>query len=99
MQGARKTLNKGRFDKTALTAYAAACLLYSSGQRSGVITSLRIIEFNQHQPCDDQVVINCLHHKTGPQGLAHSVVTRKLLVYYYNTVHHKIRAINLADSS
>jgi len=108
VQGARKTLNQGSFDKTAakvLTAFAAACLLYSNGQRSGVITSLRIIEFNQRQPCDhdtDEVVINCLYHKTGPQGIAHLVVTRnieKLLVDYYNTVRRKIRALNFSHSN
>ena len=92
MQEARITLSEGRFDKPAakvLTAYAAAYLLYGNGQRSGVITNLRIIEFNQRQPGDydtDEVVINCLHHKTGPQGIAHLVVTREheqLLVEYY----------------
>jgi len=108
IQGARATLCEGKFDKNAakiLTAYAAACLLYSNGQRSGVITSLRIIEFNQRQPCDhdtDEVVINCLHHKTAPQGIAHLVVTRdieKLLVDYYNKVRQKIRAYNFSHSN
>jgi len=108
MQEARITLSEGRFDKPAakvLTAYAAACLLYSNGQRSGVITNLRIIEFNQRQPGDydtDEVVINCLHHKTGPQGIAHLVVTRdheQLLVEYYKKVRQKIRASDFSHSN
>jgi len=108
MQVARITMSEGRFDKPAakvLTAYAAACLLYSNGQRSGVITNLRIIEFNHRQPGDfdtDQVVINCLHHKTGPQGIAHLVVTRdheQLLVEYYKNVRQKIRALEFSHSN
>jgi len=108
VQEARITLSEGRFDKPAakiLTAYAAACLLYSNGQRSGVITNLRIIEFSQRQPCDydtDKVVINCLHHKTGPQGIAHLVVTsdhEHLLVEYYKNVRQKIRALDFSHSN
>jgi len=105
---ARTKLGEGEFDKPAakiLTAYVAACLIYSNGQRSGVVTNLRIREFNQRQPCDydtDEVLINCLHHKTGPQGIAHLVVTRndeQLLVEYYKTVRLKIRALNISESN
>ncbi|XP_065906802.1 uncharacterized protein [Dysidea avara] len=107
VQEARTVLGEG-FDKPAakiLTAYAAACVVYGNGQRSGVVTNLRIVEFNQRQPCDhdtDKVVINCLHHKTGPQGIAHLVVTRdieQLLVDYYNKVRRKIRTFNFSNSN
>ena len=105
---ARNILNDGMFDKPAakiLTAYAAACILYGNSQRSGVITNLRIIEFNGRQPCDcdsDEVIIPCLHHKTGPQGIAHLVVTRdieQILVEYYNHVRKQIRAIEFTNSN
>ena len=108
VQEARTTLNERRFDKPAakiLTAYAAAHIVYGNGQRSGVITNLRIIEFNQRQPCDydtDAVVINCLHHKTGPQGIAHLVVTRnveQILVEYFKNVRQKIRANEFSNSN
>lgn len=88
-----------------MTAYAAACIVYGNGQRSGVITSLRIVEFNRRQPCDfesDEVIIPCLHHKTGPQGIARLVVTRdieQLLVEYYNNVRLKIRANEFTNSN
>ena len=108
MQGAREILSEGRFDKQAakiVTAYVAACIVYGNGQRSGVVTNLRIVEFNQRQPCDhdtNEVVINCLHHKTGPQGIAHLVVTRdieQLLVEYYDKVRRKIRALEFSNSN
>ena len=107
VQEARTVLSEG-FDKPAakiLTAYAAACIVYGNGQRSGVVTNLRIVEFNQCQPYDhdiDEVVINCLHHKTGPQGIAHLVVTHdieQLLVDYYNKVQRKIRAFDFSNSN
>ena len=98
---ARRLLGGGKFDPVAgkiLTAYAAACIVYGNEQRSGVITNLRIAEFNRQQPCDhdsDEIIISCLNHKTGPQGIAHLVVTRdieQLMLEYYNTVRLKIRA-------
>ena len=106
-------LSDGKFDKAAvriLTAYAAACILYGNGQRSGVITSLRIAEFNQRQPCDydttdydtDEVIIPCLHHKTGPQGIARLVVTRdieQLLYEYYTNARLKIQAKEFTNSN
>jgi len=108
VKAARKALSDGKFNTTAgkvLTAYAAASLVYGNGQRSGVITNLRIAEFNRRQPCDydsDEVVISCLHHKTGPQGIAHLVVTRdieQLLLEYYNSVRLKIRANEFVHSN
>jgi len=108
LNSARTILNDKKFDECAakvLTAYAAACIVYGNGQRSGVITNLRIVEFNRRQPCDfdsDEVVIPCLHHKTGPQGIAHLVVTRdteQLLVEYYKNVRVKIRAVEFINSN
>ena len=66
---------------------------------------MRIIEFNRPQPCDynsDEVIIPCLHHRTGPQGIAHLVVTcdiEQLLVEYYNRIRRKIRAIEFTNSN
>lgn len=66
---------------------------------------MRIIEFNRRQPCDfdsDEVIIPCLHHKTGPQGIAHLVVARdieQLLLEYYNNVRIKIRAKEFTNSN
>ena len=84
LKAARHTLRE-RFDKAAvkiLTAYVAASIVYANGQRSGVITTLRIVEFNKRQSCDlidsDEVIIPCLHHKTGPQGVTHLVVARDI---------------------
>ena len=88
-----------------MIAYVAACIVYGNGQRSEVITNLRIVEFNQCQPCDhdtNEVVINYPHHKTGPQGIAHLVVTRdieQLLVEYYDKVRWKIRAFEFSNSN
>ena len=105
---ARRLLGGGKFDPVAgkiLTAYAAACIVYGNGQRSGVITNLRIAEFNRRQPCDhdsDEIIISCLNHKTGPQGIAHLVVTRdieQLMLEYYNTVRLKIRANEFMHSN
>ena len=80
--------------------------MYANGQRSGVITTLRIVEFNKRQPCDlvdsDEVIIPCLHHKTGPQGVAHLVVARDIetmLIEYYKNVRTKIRAEQFINSN
>ena len=109
VNAARKTLSKGRLlDQSAakiFTAYAAACIIYGNGQRSGVVTNLRIIEFIERQPCDydtDEVVIPCLHHKTGPQGIAQLVVTRELeqtLLEYYKNVRLKVKAEEFTKSN
>ena len=80
MNLAKKELQEGNYNKTVvdiITAYAAALVLYGNGQRSGVVTNLRIEEFMKRQPCDndtDEVIIPCLNHKTGPQGIARLVV-------------------------
>ena len=75
------TLHKGCFNKQAvdiITAYVAACMLYGNGQRSGVITNLKVEEFKKREPSDydtGNVIIPCLHHKTGTQGIARLVIT------------------------
>lgn len=80
-----------------VTAYIAACVLYENGQRSGVITNLRIGEFKKRQPCDsdtNEMIIPCLHHKTGAQGIARLVVTcdiEKMLVEYYTIIRRRIK--------
>ena len=54
-----------------------------NGQHSGVITTLRIEEFVKRQPSDfdtDKVIIPCLNHKSGAQGIAQLVVTREVEV-------------------
>ena len=93
-------MQEGNHNKTVvdiITAYAAALVLYGNGQCSGLVTNLRIEEFMKRQPCDndmDEVIIPCLNHKTGPQGIARLVVTHeveKLLVHYYNKIRKKIK--------
>ena len=101
---ARKELSEGNFSRKAIkivTAYVAACILYDNGQRSGVVTNLRIVEFKKRQPSEHdtgETIIPCLHHKTGCQGIARLVVTcdiEKLLVEYYTTIRKRIRAKEL----
>jgi len=108
VQEARTILSEGRFHKPSakiVTTYVAACIIYGNGQWSGVVTNLRIVEFDQRQPSDhdtNEVVINCLHHKTGSQGIPHLVITcdiEKLLVEYYNKVRRKIRALEFSSSN
>ena len=93
-------MSEGNFNKTAVkivTAYVAACIVYGNGQRSGVVTNLRIEEFRKRQPSDfdtDEMIIPCLHHKTGAQGIAHLVVTRDIeqpLVEYYTIIRRRIK--------
>ena len=71
------------------TAYTAAVTLYGNGQRSGVITNLRISEFDLRQEEDENlVVIPCVHHKTGAQAMAQLAITtdiEDILIYYFNT--------------
>ena len=78
-----------------VTAYAAAVTLYGNAQRSGVITNLTIAEFGMRQDeTEGFVVIPCVHHKTGSQGLAQLVVPQEcedMLEYYYNTIRIKIK--------
>ena len=76
-----------------LTAYAACLLRYGNSQRSGVVENLTVNEFSQRQrklhDNEERIVIPCLNHKTGPQGIAQLVVTvegEELLVQYHTLV-------------
>ena len=98
-------MSEGDYNNTAVnvvTAYVAAC---GNGQCSGVITNLRVEEFVKRQPSDldtDEVVIPCLHHKTGAQGIAHLVITRELdsmLNDYYSTIRKRIKPKSLAHTN
>lgn len=100
MNLARKEILAGNFNKQAvniITAYTAACILYGNGQRSGVITQLRVDEFKKREPSDydtGDVIVHCLHHKTGTQGIARLVITHdieKMMVEYYSTIRRKIK--------
>ena len=84
-------------DVKILTAYAACLLLYGNSQRSGVVENLTVDEFSQRQrklhDNEARIVIPCLNHKTGPQGIAQLVVTEdgeELLVQYHTLVRAKI---------
>ena len=86
------SLSKSSVDTA--TAYAAAVTLYGNGQRSGAITNLTIAEFEMREEGDNElVVIPCVHHKTGAQGLAQLVITQDIedvLVYYHQNIRQKI---------
>ena len=77
-----------------MTAYAAAVVPYGNGKRSGVITNLTIGEFEMREEGEHElVVIPCVHHKTGTQGLAQLVISEDiedLLIYYYQTIRSNI---------
>ena len=77
-----------------LIAYVAALIIYENCQRSGVVTNLTIAEFENRQAADNgMVVVSCLNHKTGPQGMAQLVIsksTEKLLKKYYYLFRKKI---------
>ena len=81
-----------------ITAYAAAATLYGNGQRPGVITTLTISEYgmreeNYNEQCGDVVVIPCVHHKTGAQGLAYLVITKDtddIIEYYLQHIRQVI---------
>ena len=84
-------------DVKILTAYAACQLLYGNSQRSGVVENLAVNEFSQRQrklhDNEERIIIPCLNHKTGPQGIAQLVVTVKgeeLLLQYHTLVRAKI---------
>ena len=84
-------------DVELLTAYAACLLLYKNSQRSGVIENLTLRDFSQRQQKlhnnEERVVIPCLNHKTGPQGIAgeellikyHTIILCSyiVIIYYY----------------
>ena len=86
-----------------ITAYAAAATVYGNGQRSGVITNLTIAEFEMREESyseesGDVVVIPCVHHKTGAQGLAYLVISEDIdavIQYYYDYIR---QAITPADN-
>ena len=66
---------------------------YGNRQRSGVITNLTIEECEMweesySEECGDMVEIPCVHHKTGPQGLAYLVITEEIddIQYYYDNI-------------
>ena len=77
-----------------LIAFAAALIIYENCQRSGVVTNLKTSEFKNRQATNDgMVVVPCLHHKTGPQGMAQLVIsksTETLLKHYYILVRKKL---------
>ena len=80
-------------DVELLTAYAACLLLYKNSQRSGVIENLTLKDFSQRQQKlhnnEERVVIPCLNHKTGPQGIAQLVTTaegEELLIKYHTII-------------
>ena len=59
--------------------------------RSGVITNLRISEFDLQHEEDDN--IPCVHHKTGAQAIAQLAVTtdiEDMLIYYFNNIRSRI---------
>ena len=77
-----------------LIAFAAALILYENCQRSGVVTNLTTAEFENRQVANNgMIVVFCLNHKTGPQGMAQLVIsksTEELLKKYYCLVRNKV---------
>lgn len=61
-----------------VTPYAAALIVYKSGQRSGVIQNLTMEEFKMRKSAGKNfVVISCINHKTDVQGWAKLVVDQE----------------------
>ena len=90
-------VKRGNFIKQhtdAVTAYAAAMILYGNGQRSGVISNLTIGEFElREEKENNKVIIPCVHHKTSAQGIAQLVVTadiEEVLLFYYEMIRTKL---------
>lgn len=82
-------------DIKLLTAYAASILLYKNSQRSGVIQNLTLKEFSQRRyiKSEGKVVIPCVNHKTGPQGMAQLVATteaEEILVHYHTLIRTRL---------
>ena len=77
-----------------LIAFAAALIIYENCQRSGVVTNLTSAEFENRQVASNgMIVVSCLNHKTGPQGMAQLVIsktTEQLLRNYYYLVRKKV---------
>lgn len=82
-------------DIKLLTAFAAALLLYTNCQRSGVVQNLTIEEFNMRQKThDSKVIISCINHKTGPQGRAQLVVEKhseQILLNYMKLIREHLQ--------
>ena len=80
-------------DVKLLTAYAAAKIVYTNSQRSGVIKNLTIEEFEARNIVNNQGIIYCTNHKTGPQGRARLVVDSEdfeFLLAYKTLVRDRI---------
>ena len=84
-------------DIKLLTAFATSTLLYKNSQRPGVIQNLTMKEFSQRQHIEynneQRVVLPCVNHKTGPQGVAQLVSTlegEQILLQYHTLVRTKI---------
>ena len=98
LQQAIKNLETGNRaeDENFLTAYCAAKIVYSNGQRPGVIENVTTEEFlRRHEHQSGKMVITCQHHKTGVQGAAQLVVdkfTDELLDTYYRLVRQRVKA-------
>lgn len=82
-------------DVILLTAYCAAKIVYTNGQRSGVIENVTVQEFmNRTENEDGMTIITCKHHKTGPQGAARLVLTKTtdgLFNKYFNLIRQRIK--------
>ena len=61
---------------------------------SGVITNLRISEFDlRHEEDDNIMIIPCVHHKMCAQAMAQLAVTidiKDILIYYFNNIRSQI---------
>ena len=101
MSRAFELISKGNCDNTSIdviTAYTAAAIVYGNGQRSGVITNLTIAEYEMREESyteesGDMVVIPCVHHKTGAQGLAFLAITEEIddvVQFYYDNIRAKL---------
>ena len=84
-------------DVRLLTAYAASMILYENSQRSGMIENLTVEEFlarvHKVYKEKERVIIPCVNHKTGPQGVAQLVTSlegEELLLQYYTLARKKI---------
>ena len=79
--------------------------IYGNGQRLGVITNLTIEEFeireeSYSEEYGDVVVIPCVYHKTGSQGLAYLVISEEIddmIQYYYENIRRNITPADNCD--
>ena len=65
-----------RRDVQLITAYAAAMIVYTNSQRSGVIQNLTKEEYGMRKQVGTKYIIQCTNHKTGPQGRAQLVINQ-----------------------